>query len=62
MAEKMTVIRISEDSARRLKFFGKTYEDGLKALLENRAEQKVDYDKIRGIVSDEISKAAGTPR
>jgi hypothetical protein len=59
--EKMTVIRVSEDSARKLRFFGKTYEDSVKALLartDPQTSEKIDYDKIRGIVSDEIAKAS----
>ena len=52
---KMTVIRVSEETARKVKFFGKTYEDGVKALLDNN--DKVDYDRIKKIVSDELLKA-----
>lgn len=61
MEQKMTVIRVSEESARKLKFFGKTYEDAIQAVLvkvETTDINRIDYDKIRGIMSDEIAKAA----
>ena len=54
---KMTVIRVSEETARKVKFYGKTYEDGVKALLDNKDNDKVDYDRIKKIVSDELLRA-----
>jgi len=59
----MTVIRIDEESARKLKFFGKTYGDAVKTLLEEKDKTttltaETDYKKIRSIVSEEIAKAA----
>jgi len=65
----MTVIRVDEESARKLKFFGKTYGDAVKALLDKQDQDNsatttkascanTDYDKIRVIVSEEIAKAA----
>jgi len=53
----MTVIRVSEETARKVKFYGKTYEDGVKALLDNKDNDKVDYDRIKKIVSDELLRA-----
>ena len=57
MTDKMTVIRVSEESARKLRLYGKTYEDSVKALLTDRDNNKqtIDYDKIRNIVNSELA-------
>ena len=57
MTTKMTVIRVSEESARKLRLYGKTYEDSVKALLTDRDNNKqtIDYDKIRNIVNSELA-------
>lgn len=53
------MIRVSEASARQLRFYGKNYKEALKALLEKEvAPPAVDYEKIRAIVNDEILKFA----
>ena len=55
----MTTIRVSDENAQKLRFYGKTYEESVKALLDTVEKQKgIDYDKIRGIVSDELAKVA----
>jgi len=54
----MVVIRVSEESAKKLKVYGRTYEDGVRFLLKTvEARQgEIDYSKIEEAVERTLMK------